>query len=53
MQKDINYGDFELEILNFFTKHVKELKNRGFNNIILDPGIGFGKTNKANVSIFY
>ena len=48
MQKNITYDDFELDILNFFKKHVKELKNRGFNNIILDPGIGFGKTIDQN-----
>jgi dihydropteroate synthase len=53
MQKDPNYGDVVKEIKTFFTGRVAEAEAAGIAraNIILDPGIGFGKTVEHNLLI--
>ena len=45
MQKNPKYKNVILDIYDFFEK-IKYLRSNGIkhNNIILDPGIGFGKT---------
>jgi len=35
----------------FFTEKIKKLKKNGVENIIIDPGFGFGKTLKHNYEI--
>ncbi len=54
MQKgDIVYKDVIEEISQFFAEKIKMLEESGVKreNIILDPGFGFGKTIKHNVTI--
>ena len=51
MQKKIQYIDFETEIMMFFKNNIKELKEKGIYNIILDPGFGFGKTLNQNYNL--
>ena len=53
MQKKPKYKNVVLEIYDFFEKKIKELKKIGIkhNNIILDPGIGFGKNLKHNMNL--
>ncbi|MGC8581312.1 MAG: dihydropteroate synthase [Thermoplasmata archaeon] len=51
MQKNPVYEDVVTEIYNFFEKKIKRLNNNGINDIILDPGIGFGKTLEHNITI--
>ncbi len=53
MQKNPNYKNVILEIYNYFEKKIKLLRIMGVkhNNIIIDPGIGFGKSVKHNVQI--
>ena len=47
MQKNPKYNNVLLDIYDFFEKNIKyELENQ---NIIIDPGIGFGKTLKHNL----
>ena len=42
-----------LDIYDFFENKLKYLRNEGIkhNNIILDPGIGFGKNLKHNITL--
>ena len=42
-----------LDIYDFFEKKIKFLRSKGIkhNNIIIDPGIGFGKKLKHNISL--
>ena len=49
MQKNPKYKNILLDIYDFFEKNI----NRNFNNkkIILDPGIGFGKNLKHNLTL--
>ena len=53
MQKNPKYKNVVLEIYDFFEEKLKIIRNKGIkhNNIILDPGIGFGKNLKHNITI--
>lgn len=53
MQKNPHYDDVMGEIISFFRQQVKFALNSGIdeNNIIIDPGIGFGKTVEHNLKI--
>ena len=53
MQNNPKYKNVLLDIYDFFEKKIKSLKRAGINhnNIILDPGIGFGKNLKHNITL--
>ena len=53
MQKKPKYKNVLLDIYDFFEKKIKYLRSIGIkhNNIILDPGIGFGKNLKHNITL--
>ncbi len=51
MQKDPHYENVVKELLEYFTERIETLKKQGVNNIIIDPGIGFGKRLKDNLEI--
>ena len=53
MQNNPIYKNVTCDIYSFFKKKILTLrkKNISMNNIILDPGIGFGKTDAHNFSI--
>ena len=53
MQKKPIYKNVLLDIYDFFEDKIKLLRSKGVkhNNIILDPGIGFGKNLKHNMSL--
>ena len=61
MQKNPKYKNVILDIYDFFDKKIKFIRSNGIkhNNIIIDPGIGFGKNLKhnmtliSNISIFH
>jgi len=61
MQKNPNYQNVLFDIYDYFENKINQLEKRGFKrkNIILDPGIGFGKnvqhnlTLMSNISIFH
>src|SRR5687767_15587345 len=48
MHKNPQYENVTREVLDFFIKKVDELKTAGINDIIIDPGFGFGKTSTHN-----
>ena len=53
MQKNILYSDLISDMKRFFTKQSEYAINSGIkeNNIIIDPGIGFGKTFDHNFTL--
>lgn len=51
MQLDPHYENVTLEVWNYFEKKISELRSHGCEQIILDPGFGFGKTNDHNFSL--
>ncbi|CAN5502167.1 dihydropteroate synthase [soil metagenome] len=51
MQKDPVYGNVVIEVMDYFAHKVKKLRTLGVNDIIVDPGFGFGKTVDHNFSL--
>ena len=53
MQKNPKYNNVILDIYDFFEKKLEFIRANKINhkNIILDPGIGFGKNLKHNITI--
>ena len=53
MQKNPKYKNIILDIYDFFEQKIQFLRSKGIrhNNIILDPGIGFGKNLKHNITL--
>ncbi|MFW2330878.1 MAG: dihydropteroate synthase [Nitrospinota bacterium] len=49
MQTNVHYDDLINEIADFFESRIKLAKQDGVEKIILDPGIGFGKTVEHNL----
>jgi dihydropteroate synthase len=51
MQKKPQYNDVVSEIIHFFSGRIEKLRYAGVHDIIIDPGFGFGKTQKHNYEI--
>jgi len=53
MQINPNYKNVLLDIYDYFEDKLKQIRNKGIkhNKIILDPGIGFGKNLKHNITL--
>jgi dihydropteroate synthase len=51
MQQMTQYDNLVFELLNFLAEKVKELRQMGVADIILDPGFGFAKTRQQNFSL--
>jgi len=53
MQENPAYDDVVAEVYGFFEERVSHATSKGIrkDNIILDPGIGFGKTTKHNIQL--
>ena len=53
MQKNPKYRNVLLDVYDFFEKKIKFIRENGIkhNNIIIDPGIGFGKNLKHNMNL--
>ena len=53
MQKNPKYKNELLDIYDFFEEKIKFIRSKGIkhNNIIIDPGIGFGKNLKHNMNL--
>ncbi len=53
MQENPEYQNVIEEIKTFFEKQITMVCNEGIESIILDPGIGFGKTVEHNLMILH
>lgn len=51
MQKHIHYEDVVKEVLDFFIQKLAECKSAGINDVIIDPGFGFGKAAEHNFTL--
>ena len=51
MQKNPSYKNVTKEIFMFFSEKLSRIRNAGVNDIIIDPGFGFGKTIEHNYTI--
>lgn len=48
MQKNPEYNDVVKDLLKYFSKKIESAKELGINDLIIDPGFGFGKTIEQN-----
>jgi len=51
MQKDPDYDNVIADIKQFLKNRVNKAREKGLENIIIDPGIGFGKTLEHNLKL--
>ncbi len=51
MQHKTHYEDLTKEILDFFINKIQQCKEAGINDIIIDPGFGFGKNISQNLRL--
>lgn len=51
MQQNPHYEDVALEVNEFLSEKIQALKSLGVNDIILDPGFGFGKSLHHNYEL--
>ncbi len=51
MQQNPNYQNITQEVLDFFIKRVEDCRLAGINDVIIDPGFGFGKTIQHNFQL--
>ena len=51
MQDHPEYEDVSDELLQFFGERVHKLRKLGVNDILIDPGFGFGKTMEQNYTL--
>jgi dihydropteroate synthase len=48
MQQSPRYNNPTLDVMDFFIRKIALLREKGINDIIIDPGYGFGKTIEHN-----
>ena len=51
MQDNPNYEDVTVDIIKDFSRKIENAQSQGINEIIIDPGFGFGKTLNHNYEI--
>jgi dihydropteroate synthase len=51
MQQNPIYDNITLEIIQFFSKKIEACRKAEINDIIIDPGFGFGKTLEHNFTL--
>ncbi|MFB0926151.1 MAG: dihydropteroate synthase, partial [Vicingaceae bacterium] len=51
MQDNPTYNNVVEEVKNYFEEKINQLNQLGINDIILDPGFGFGKTVEHNYKL--
>lgn len=51
MQKNPQYKNVVQEVLYYFSEKVQQAYSYGINDVIIDPGFGFGKTLKHNFEL--
>ena len=51
MQKNPHYDDLIRELLEYFDERINALNKADIEQIVIDPGIGFGKTPDDNLNI--
>lgn len=51
MQSEASYTDVVKEVVDYFIARIKQVKEAGINNLIIDPGFGFAKNNAQNYAL--
>lgn len=53
MQQNPNYANVTKEVIEHLMRNVHALQSKGLEDIIIDPGFGFGKTLDQNYELFH
>ncbi|MFZ1455761.1 MAG: dihydropteroate synthase [Saprospiraceae bacterium] len=53
MQDDPHYEDVVMDIMTFFKEKISLARKEGIQDIIIDPGFGFGKTLEHNYTLMH
>ena len=53
MQKNTSYDNLLNDIILFLSNKIQKLKEVGVNDVIIDPGFGFGKTLEQNYELLH
>ena len=53
MQQNPTYDNVVLDVFDFLNKKINQLHRAGINDLIIDPGFGFGKTIEHNFELLY
>jgi dihydropteroate synthase len=53
MQRNPSYHDITRELLDFFARRIEAAALAGINDILIDPGFGFGKTLEDNFKVLH
>lgn len=53
MQKNTSYDNLLNDIILFLSNKIQKLKEVGVNDVIIDPGFGFGKTLEQNYELLF
>lgn len=51
MQDNPRYENVTKEVIKFLSNKINKLNSNGINDVIIDPGFGFGKTNSDNYKL--
>ena len=51
MQDDPRYENVTKEVIQFLSEKLNMLNSNGINDVVIDPGFGFGKTNSDNYKL--
>lgn len=51
MQAEAQYENVTMEVLAFMSNQIRKLRAKGINDIIVDPGFGFGKLDHHNFKL--
>lgn len=52
MQQNPTYTDVVQEVWQYFVEKIRQLREKGIEDIVIDPGFGFGKTIAHNYALF-
>jgi dihydropteroate synthase len=51
MQQDVDYDDVVIDIRTFLAERIEAARSKGIEEVVVDPGIGFGKTASQNFQL--
>lgn len=51
MQSEAKYSDVTMEVLAFMSNHIRALRAKGIDDIVIDPGFGFAKVMDHNFTL--
>ena len=51
MQENPRYENVTKEVIKFLSNKINKLNSNGINDVVIDPGFGFGKTNSDNYKL--